>query len=355
MFGLVFTFMGGLNSVIWSDLVQVVLYVGAALVVAWTLWANLPMDTGTAIATLIDGPDGQNKLMVINPTFDLSAPWSLFAVLTGVMLMNLAANGLDQDITQRLLACKDAKQGARSLYLSVWMSLPVILLFLVIGSLLYLHYNGGAAGSFRGEKVTVFMHYILTEIPPGLRGLVTVGVIAAAAINSGLISMSAVLVNDLYRPFAAQHRSEGHFVRMGRIASVVLGLALLGMALLSYHWQRYADFGAARFRAGGDGLRLFGPAGGIRRGAVHPARQFGQRDRSLHRRICDSAGVPAIHHRCTGASHCDEGHRLSVATGAGHCRRRCRLCRRISQTTGQLTMLKAEFSANKQARQFDMG
>jgi solute:Na+ symporter, SSS family len=236
VFGLVFTFMGGLEAVIWSDLVQVVLYVGAALVVAWLLWADLPMSTGEAIAVL----QAKGKLAVIDPTFDLSAPWGLFAVLTGVMLLNLASSGLDQDITQRLLACEDAKHGARSLYASVWLSLPVIALFLVIGALLYLHYDGGAANQFRGEKVTVFMHYILTELPPGLRGLVTVGVIAAAAINSGLISMSAVLVNDLYRPFAGDN-GEAHFVRMGRIASVVLGLALLGMALLSWHWQRYAD------------------------------------------------------------------------------------------------------------------
>ena len=68
----------------------------------------------------------------------------------------------------------------------------------------------------------------------------TVGVIAAAAINSGLISMSAVLVNDLYRPFAGQ-RSEAHFVTMGRLASVALGLALFAMAILSFFWQRYAD------------------------------------------------------------------------------------------------------------------
>jgi Na+/proline symporter len=236
VFGLVFTFMGGLNSVIWSDLIQVVLYVGAALVVAWHLWASLPMDLGDAIAVL----DRAGKLAVINPSFDLSAPWGLFAVLTGVMLLNLASSGLDQDMTQRVLACEDAKKGARALYISVWASLPVILLFLVIGSLLYLHYNGGAAGSFRGEKVTVFMHYILTEIPPGLRGLVTVGVIAAAAINSGLISMSAVLVNDLYRPFAGA-RNQAHFVRMGRLASLVLGLALFGMAILSWFWQRYSD------------------------------------------------------------------------------------------------------------------
>jgi Na+/proline symporter len=236
VFGLVFTFMGGLESVIWSDLVQVVLYVGAALLVAWHLWSGLNMTLGGAFGTL----QAANKMVLVNPTLDLSAPWGLLAVLSGVMLLNLASSGLDQDITQRLLACEDARKGARSLYASVWMSLPVILLFLVIGSLLYLHYNGTAAGNFRGEKVTVFMHYILTEIPPGLRGLVTVGVIAAAAINSGLISMSAVLVGDLYRPFAG-HRSEAHFVRMGRIASLLLGLALFGMAMLSYHWQRYAD------------------------------------------------------------------------------------------------------------------
>ncbi len=241
VFGLVFTFMGGLESVIWSDLVQVVLYVGAALVVAWLLWADLPMSTGEAIAALA----AKGKLAVIDPTFDLSAPWGIFAVLTGVMLLNLASSGLDQDITQRLLACEDARNGARSLYASVWLSLPVIALFLVIGALLYLHYDGpnnaeGAASSYRGEKVTVFMHYILTELPPGLRGLVTVGVIAAAAINSGLISMSAVLVGDLYRPFAG-NQSEAHFVRMGRIASVALGIALFAMAVLSYYWQRYAD------------------------------------------------------------------------------------------------------------------
>jgi solute:Na+ symporter, SSS family len=248
VFGLVFTLMGGLNSVIWSDLVQVTLYVGAALVVAVLLWSKIPLSTGAMIDALVHAPGGKDKLAVINPTFDLSAPWGLFAVLSGVMLLNLASSGLDQDITQRLLACENARDGKRALYASVWVSLPVILLFLVIGSLLHLTYErpeimasaGGIAPTFKGEKVTVFMYYILHEVPPGLRGLLTVGVIAAAAINSGLISMSAVLIGDLYRPFAP-HQSEAHFVRMGRIASILLGFALFGMAILSFYWQRYSD------------------------------------------------------------------------------------------------------------------
>ncbi|MGH6785661.1 MAG: sodium:solute symporter family transporter [Novosphingobium sp.] len=247
-FGLVFTFMGGLESVIWSDLIQVVLYVGAAALVGALLWDKLGMSVPQAFAALTSAPEG-NKLALVDPALDLSAPFGLFAVLTGVMLLNLASSGLDQDMTQRLLACRDARQGRRALYQSVLVSLPVIALFLLLGSLLWLYYQGAAAATFNGEKVTVFMHFILTEVPPGLRGLVTVGVIAAAAINSGLISMASVTVNDLYRPFAGQ-RSEAHFVWAGRLVSVVLGFALFAMALLSYYWQRYADASLLEFVLG---------------------------------------------------------------------------------------------------------
>ncbi|WP_423142048.1 sodium:solute symporter family transporter [Parablastomonas sp. CN1-191] len=240
--GLAFTLMGGLHSVIWSDLVQVVLYVGAALIAAALLWSHLPFSTGEAIARLMDAPGG-SKLALADFSFNLSSPWSLPAVLIGVTLLNTASSGLDQDTTQRLLACRDARQGTRALYRFVAISLPVIALFLVIGSLLWLTYQGNAGESFRGEKVTVFMHWILTEMPAGLRGLAVVGVLAAAAMNSELIAMAAVIVGDFYRPFAERRgpRSEAHFVRAGRIASVVVGLALSAMAMLSYYWQHYAD------------------------------------------------------------------------------------------------------------------
>ncbi|MDP3905807.1 sodium:solute symporter [Novosphingobium sp.] len=254
LFGLVFTFMGGLHSIIWSDLVQVVLYVGAALVVAVYLWSLIPLDFAAAVDALRNAPDGTDKLVLIDTSLNLTAPFGIFAVLTGVTLLNIGSSGLDQDITQRLIACRDAKQGNRALYLANWVSLPVIALFLLIGALLHLYYASGAAptGSFNGEQVTVFMHFILTELPPGLRGLVTVGVIAAAAINSGLISMASVLVNDLYRPFAERSgpRGDVHYVRAGRIATIALGLALFGMAILSYYWQRYADSSLLEFVLG---------------------------------------------------------------------------------------------------------
>ncbi len=258
--GLVFTVLGGLHSVIWSDLIQVVLYVGAALVAAIFLWVHLPMDFGQAVEALIHAPGGQNKLAVINPAPVFSAPFSIFAVFTGVALLNVASSGLDQDTTQRLLACPDPKRGARALYASVLISLPVILLFLVIGSLLHLTYDrpdlvafaGAPAVTFGGEKITVFMHFILTALPAGLRGLATVGVLAAAAMNSELIAMSSVVINDLYRPWKARRgaASERHFVRAGRIATVLMGLSLFGMAILSYYWQHYTNAGLLDFVLG---------------------------------------------------------------------------------------------------------
>ncbi len=261
VFGVVFTLFGGLNAVIWSDLVQVVLYVGAAVFVLVFLLMKIPAPLseiwnalGNAPSQGLDG--GADKLILFDWSLDFSKPFSVWAVLTGIVLLNAGNFGLDQDTTQRFLACENAKAGKRALYLSAWVGIPVVALFMAIGSLLFIFYQrpdlmgqgAVAARTFNGEKITVFMSFILSEIPPGLRGLVTVGVIAAAAINSGLISMSSVLVNDFYRPIRQRRGAssenigdERHYVAAGRGAVVVLALALFAMSILCFYWQRYTN------------------------------------------------------------------------------------------------------------------
>lgn len=261
LFGIAFTLFGGLNSVIWSDLVQVTLYVGAAIIVLLLLWNRIPASGGEIIDALRHAPDGTDKLRLIDWSTDVSKPFSLLAILTGVVLLNIGNAGLDQDTTQRFLACEDAKAGKRALYASALATIPVVLIFMMIGSLLHIFYERpdlmGIAGegaavsnSFSGEKITVFMAFILSEVPPGVRGLVTVGVIAAAAINSGLISMSAVVVSDFWRPFLEKRdvvRNEKYFVRVGRLTVVVLAFALFAMAVLCFWWQRYTDMPLLEF------------------------------------------------------------------------------------------------------------
>lgn len=249
-----FTFVGGLKSVLWNDLVQFVIYVVAALSVLVFLWTSIPASTAEILAGLAATPDGTDKLRVLDFSADPARPFSLLAIVTGLFLLYIGNSGLDQDTTQRLLASRDARTGARGLYLSVIATVPVVWIFVTIGLLLHVFYNrpelmGGAvpaaAASFQGEKINIFMHYILTQVPPGLRGLVTVGVVAAAVAttNSALNAMSSVMVQDFYRPWreARGARPEGHYVQAGRWGMGLVGLAMFGMAALSFYWQRYSD------------------------------------------------------------------------------------------------------------------
>lgn len=261
LFGLIFTLFGGLNAVIWSDLVQVVLYVGGALIVFFLLWNRIPAPASDIWEGLRHAPGGADKLRLFDWSFDVSKPFTIWAILTGLVLLNIGNAGLDQDTSQRFLACQDAKAGNRALYLSMWMTIPVVALFMAIGSLLHVFYerpelmgsSASALQGFSGEKITIFMSFILSEIPPGVRGLITVGVIAAAAINSGLISMSAVLVNDFYRPWREKRFVEvdaHHYVNAGRLGVLLLALALFAMSILCFYWQRYTDMPLLEFVLG---------------------------------------------------------------------------------------------------------
>ncbi|MFM2043025.1 MAG: hypothetical protein RLY86_1601 [Pseudomonadota bacterium] len=253
VFGIAFTFIGGLRAVIWSDLIQVVIYVGAALTVLIFLWTLIPMSTGDMIAALAETPTGEDKLRLFNLSLNLVEPFTLVSILTGFALLNVGNFGLDQDTTQRLLSCRTPGEGSRALYVSVLAAVPVVFIFIAIGSLLHLFYDrpdlmarvtGTVTTTFEGERITIFMHFILSQVPPGLRGFITVGVIAAAAVNSGLISMSSVLIQDFYRPWQERRghaMAEKHYVRAGQASMVVLGALLFAMSILCYYWQQYSD------------------------------------------------------------------------------------------------------------------
>ena len=239
----VFTFVGGLKSIVWNDLVQFTIYIAAAVASLVFLWWLLPASASEVITTLA----ASQKLRLFDFSFDLSRSFSVPATLTGVFLLCIGNTGLDQDTTQRLLACKDAKSGARGLIMSQLMVIPIVAVFMAIGSLLYVFYDGQeVAKTFQGQQISVFMHFILTRIPPGLRGLATTGVIAAAiaTTNSAMNAMSSVLVEDFYRPWCVRHgkqHAEQHFVVAGRYGMALMGLAMFAIAVLSFYWQRYAN------------------------------------------------------------------------------------------------------------------
>lgn len=263
--GLLYTVYGGIRSVIYSDVLQCAIYVGAALAVLYFLYAAIPADFSTIVQALSEpSPGAGSKLTFFHFDLDFSSTgvFNFWSVITGFVLLNIAAFGLDQDMTQRLLTCKNARQGSKAMLYSVIMVIPVMLVFIAIGLLLFIFYdrpdimNNGQANrvvpSFNGEAVTIFMYYVLNEIPSGIKALVTVGIIAAAlsTLNSGLNSMSSVIVQDLYRPWLIHRKqivSDLHYVKAGRIGMFIVALALSAMACLCYFWQQHSDMPLLQF------------------------------------------------------------------------------------------------------------
>jgi Na+/proline symporter len=244
---LLYTYFSGIKSVILSDIIQAVTYVGAGIVVLVYLYYSL--DSVDIIQMLNQG----DKLRFFDTSLD--GKFSIVGLLSGWLLLNIAAFGMDQDMTQRVLSCKNKQEAMKSLILSILLTIPVVLLFLAIGALLFVFYHqANVVQNFDGENITIFMYYILNEMPDGLRGLVTVGAIAAAlsSTNSVLGALSSVAIEDLYKPWRLKqgYVDEIHFVKASRKAVLFFALVLSLMAMLSYFWQRYSELSLISFALG---------------------------------------------------------------------------------------------------------
>lgn len=262
LIGIFYTFIGGIRSVIFSDVMQLGVFVGAAVVAIIVLLMRIPGDVGDVVSLLGEGGGGQSKLTIFTSGIapdgvDLGNEFTLLAALTGLVLFNLAAYGTDHDMAQRMLTCRSAIVGARSAISAVIMIIPVAAIFLVVGLLLWVFYQqpqvmGDAAPTVQPDTPgNVFVTFILNELPIGLRGLLMAGLFAAAVstVNSALNAMSAVFVTEFYRHFVPR-RPEEHYVFMGRLGVIIAGVLVGGFAALSAFWLAQHAKGMLEFALG---------------------------------------------------------------------------------------------------------
>jgi SSS family transporter len=251
---LIFTYFGGIKSVIISDILQIIVYLGAGLAVVVYLYISLSMDFNTLFQTLSESE--KLKYIDFELSFTNQGKFNIFSLLTGYMLLNIAAFGLDQDLAQRVLSCKNKKEAGWSLYGATLLSIPVSMLFLSIGLLLFLYYQEHTISQkFAGESVTIFLYYILNEMPKGLKGFVTIGAIAAAlsSTNSVLGAMSSVAIEDIYRPYKNKSGvkvDEQHFVKVARAMVLLFAVALSLMAIFSFIVHINSDIPLISFALG---------------------------------------------------------------------------------------------------------
>ncbi len=240
-FTCIYTAMGGIKAVIWTDVIQACLMFGGALIAIGTLLHHVGGFDAVARSvpnmTHIQGyfltglePDAvaawQAKEHVQAMTFGqyvrlvFASDYTLFSALIASTLTNMAAFGTDQDMVQRMLTATTYKSARRSLLTAAFMDIPIAAAFTFIGILLYVYYQQDPTYKPAANS-DVFGAYILNVMPTGIRGLVLVGVFATAmgSLSAALNALATSATNDWYIPRIAArlpHADEAQVVRAAR-------------------------------------------------------------------------------------------------------------------------------------------
>ena len=247
-----YTWFGGIKAVIWTDVLQAVVLVGGGLIAALSLLGAIPL----SFSETIDYLAAADKFRVFDWEWQAASgqvaalfnPYHVIPAVVGGFFLTMATHGTDHDMVQRLLTCRESREGQRSLWMSGLVGLGVTVLFLFVGQLLYVyvaHLPAENAQAQLAQQLAVdgknghfFLHYIVDVLPAGVTGLVLAAVFAAAmsSLDSALSAMSATFITDCYKPYFYAEGSAAHYLRASRLATVVAGALLVGVALLVVHY-----------------------------------------------------------------------------------------------------------------------
>lgn len=228
-----YTYVGGLRAVVWMDAVQMVIYVGGAVLALALLAPSLTEGLGDVAAAdklqLVDWGAAEGLGVL------LTSPYAFPVAVLGGVFFSMASHGADQLIVQRVLACRTLGDGQRAM---IWSGVFVALqfaLFLAVGIGLWAFYGGqplADLGLLRGDEL--FPRYILDEMPPGLRGLLFAGIIAAAmsTLSSSLNALAGSTLMDLVERVRGWKPAPEAALRLSRVLTLVWAGVFVGFAML---------------------------------------------------------------------------------------------------------------------------
>jgi SSS family transporter len=227
---LFYTFEGGLTAVIWTDVIQLSIYLAGTTVALILALHAIP--GGWAEVTRLAAAGG-DKLTVFNFHFNWHTPYLFWSGLVGGTFLTSASHGTDQLIVQRLLAAKNKVQSQAALLSSGLVILFQFSLFLVVGVALYAFYHHSPPTVPFSRPDHIFPTFVVTQLPRGLAGLLIAAILAAAMANlsAALNSLASASVVDFYKPFIRPRADERHYLRVSRGLTLVWGVILISIAL----------------------------------------------------------------------------------------------------------------------------
>jgi solute:Na+ symporter, SSS family len=237
---LVYTYIGGVKAVIWTDAVQFCLFLAGGLFVIW----YIPTLLDGGWRAVLDQAAAAEKLQWLNPQFALDQPINLWMGLIGGTVLGLSSHGAEQLIVQRVLTCGTVADGRKALMLSAVVILPLFLIFLLAGTLLWAFYQVHPfqipipevrPGSGIQANDFILPIFLMTEMPPMFRGLLIVAILAAAmsSVSSALNALASVSTMDFLKPLFRREREESALLRISKQSTLLWGAMLVLVAYLS--------------------------------------------------------------------------------------------------------------------------
>jgi SSS family solute:Na+ symporter len=240
---IVYTFLGGMTAVIWTDVVQLGIYLLGAVVAAVLLLDAIPGGWSEVVAAA----RAENKFRLVDFTFDMTRGYTLWAGILGGAFLTTATHGTDQMMVQRYLCSRTTGQARTALLVSGVIVFVQFALFLAIGTMLYVYYTGQAPQELaaltidgRVQTDRVFPQFIVTHLPPGVSGLVVAAIFAAAmsTLSSSLNSSAAAAVGDFYLPLTGGRRADRHYLAVSKALTVAFGLLQVVIAVAAIQMSR---------------------------------------------------------------------------------------------------------------------
>ncbi len=232
---LVYTFEGGMTAVIWTDVIQMSIYIVGAVLGFFLLLQHIPGGWGEVVS--VAAANG-GKFTVFNFAFDLTTTYTFWGGILGGMFLTTASHGTDQLMVQRLLAARDEIDSRKALFFSWLVIFCQFTLFLVIGVMLFVYYHRFPHAAF-ARNDAIFPTFIVENFPPVAAGIVIAAILAAAMSNlsAALNSLASTSIMDFYRG-NNPGKDESHYLWMSRLATLAWGAILIVIALASSKYRK---------------------------------------------------------------------------------------------------------------------
>ena len=242
LIGTFYTTLGGIRTVVWTDVIQFFIVVGAAVLSVGLLLHHIHRSPGEIVRILSDpktGPHGHSKLLLFDFSTDPDAPFTLWAAILGNTFLTTASLGVDQDFAQRFLISRSPLKGALSIVYSQIIGLAVAAGFMLIGLLLYIFYKrpdvmGAVAPAYAPAPANVYPSFLLSELPTVVSGVAIAGffAIAQGSMDSAINALASSAVADIYLPLRRRRGFDDRPQRNSEAPKIAV--ALMGVAMVLF-------------------------------------------------------------------------------------------------------------------------